>query len=68
MLKKQSGSKKTRKLDIPKLDEANLAGGPHSQECTLIITEGDSAKSLVVSGLSIVGRDRYGVFPLRVSE
>ena len=29
---------------IPKLDDANWAGGPRSQECTLIITEGDSAK------------------------
>lgn len=33
--------------------------------CTLILTEGDSAKSLAISGLSIVGRDHYGVFPLR---
>jgi DNA topoisomerase-2 len=29
------------------------------------VTEGDSAKALAVSGLSVVGRDRYGVFPLR---
>lgn len=33
--------------------------------CTLILTEGDSAKSLAVSGLGVIGRDRYGVFPLR---
>ncbi|KAH9403955.1 DNA topoisomerase 2-beta [Tyrophagus putrescentiae] len=33
--------------------------------CTLILTEGDSAKALVVSGLGEAGRDRYGVFPLR---
>ena len=31
----------------------------------MIITEGDSAKSLAVSGLSVVGRDFYGVFPLK---
>jgi DNA topoisomerase-2 len=31
----------------------------------LIVTEGDSAKSLAMSGLSIVGRDFYGVFPLK---
>jgi DNA topoisomerase-2 len=31
----------------------------------LIITEGDSAKSLAMAGLSVVGRDYYGVFPLR---
>ena len=29
------------------------------------MTEGDSAKSLAVSGLSVVGRDNFGVFPLR---
>ncbi len=29
---------------IPKLDDANWAGTARSQECTLIITEGDSAK------------------------
>ena len=34
-------------------------------DCTLIITEGDSAKSLAMSGLSVVGRDYYGVFPLK---
>lgn len=36
-----------------------------SQDCTLILTEGDSAKTLAVSGLGVVGRDRYGVFPLK---
>ena len=28
-------------------------------------TRGDSAKSLAVAGLSVVGRDKYGVFPLK---
>ena len=50
---------------IPKLDDANDAGGRNSESCTLILTEGDSAKALAVSGLSVVGRDKYGVFPLR---
>jgi DNA topoisomerase-2 len=31
----------------------------------LILTEGDSAKSLAVAGLSILGRDHYGVYPLK---
>lgn len=31
----------------------------------MILTEGDSAKTLAVSGLGVVGRDRYGVFPLK---
>lgn len=42
-----------------------VLGGKHSSECTLILTEGDSAKSLAVSGFGVIGRDRYGVFPLR---
>ena len=50
---------------VPKLEDANLAGGPQASACTLIVTEGDSAKALAVSGLSIVGRDCFGVFPLR---
>lgn len=37
----------------------------YEQDCTLILTEGDSAKTLAVSGLGVVGRDRYGVFPLK---
>lgn len=64
-LKKGDGAKRQRLLGIPKLDDANDAGGRNSKECTLILTEGDSAKSLAISGLSVVGRDRYGVFPLR---
>ncbi len=52
-------------LKIPKLDDANKAGSDEWDKCTLILTEGDSAKALAVSGLSIVGRDYYGVFPLK---
>ncbi|KAJ7071601.1 type II DNA topoisomerase [Mycena amicta] len=33
--------------------------------CTLILTEGDSAKTLAIAGLGVVGRDNFGVFPLR---
>ena len=50
---------------IPELDDASNAGGRKSLDCTLIVTEGDSAKALAVSGLSVVGRENYGVFPLR---
>ncbi|VDK31554.1 unnamed protein product [Taenia asiatica] len=58
-------SKHAKLKGIPKLDDANDAGTRNSQHCTLILTEGDSAKSLAVAGLGVVGRDRYGVFPLR---
>lgn len=44
---------------IPKLEDANLAGTRRAHECTLIVTEGDSAKALAVAGLAVVGRDRY---------
>jgi DNA topoisomerase-2 len=64
-LKKTDGSKKSKINGIPKLDDANWAGGTKSDQCTLIVTEGDSAKALAVAGLSVVGRDRYGVFPMR---
>ena len=64
-LKKTDGVKKNSIRGIPKLDDANLAGTAKSDSCTLILTEGDSAKTFAVSGLSIIGRDNYGVFPLR---
>ncbi|KAH9186437.1 hypothetical protein AeNC1_011587 [Aphanomyces euteiches] len=52
-------------VQVPKLEDANWAGSGRANECTLILTEGDSAKALAVAGLSVVGRDSYGVFPLR---
>jgi len=51
--------------NIPKLEDANWAGGRRSNQCTLILTEGDSAKALAMAGLAVVGRDRFGVFPLK---
>ena len=64
-LSKTDGKKRVSVKGIPKLDDANKAGSNQSSKCTLILTEGDSAKTFAVSGLSIVGRDNYGVFPLR---
>lgn len=61
----KGGVRGKRILGIPKLEDANEAGGKHANECTLILTEGDSAKALAVAGLAVVGRDRFGVFPLR---
>jgi DNA topoisomerase-2 len=63
--KKTDGIKRNKIRDIPKLDDANWAGTKKSEECILILTEGDSAKSMAISGLSVVGRDKYGVFPLK---
>jgi DNA topoisomerase II len=48
-LKKTDGSKRQRLTGLPKLEDANDAGGRNSEKCTLILTEGDSAKALAVS-------------------
>jgi DNA topoisomerase II len=61
----KNDGKKTNRVIIPKLDDANKAGSKDSVMCTLILTEGDSAKTTAVSGLSIIGRDYYGIFPLK---
>lgn len=63
--KKCSKTKQSKLKDIPKLDDANYAGTKTSISCRLFLTEGDSAKTLAVSGLSVIGRDYFGVFPLR---
>ncbi|KAF1761907.1 hypothetical protein GCK72_010166 [Caenorhabditis remanei] len=52
--------------DIVKLEDAEWAGiSGKSEKCTLILTEGDSAKALALSGLEVLGRETYGVFPLK---
>ena len=48
-LKKTDGAKRQRITGITKLEDANDAGGKNSDRCTLILTEGDSAKALAVS-------------------
>lgn len=63
--KKTDGRKRSVIRGIQKLDDANWAGTAKSKECTLILTEGDSAKSMAISGLSEIGRNKYGVFPLK---
>lgn len=55
-LSKQGGTKKKRLIGIAKLDDANFAGSAKSQDCTLILTEGDSAKSLAMSGCVIISK------------
>lgn len=66
-LSKFDGSKKSKIKNLPKLEDANFAGTKKSMDCTLILTEGDSAKATAISGISSIknGRDYYGVFPLR---
>lgn len=64
-LKKTDGKKSGKLRGMVKLDDANYAGTNKSAQCTLILTEGDSAKATALAGLSEIGRDFYGVFPLK---
>jgi len=63
--KRTDGKKKSTVRGIPKLEDAIWAGTAKSADCTLILTEGDSAATTAISGLKVVGRERYGVFPLK---
>jgi len=64
-LKKTDGKKQVKISGIPKLDDANKAGTKDSSKCCLILTEGDSAKAFAMAGLGLIGRDYFGVFPLK---
>ncbi|QKF94001.1 DNA topoisomerase IIA [Fadolivirus algeromassiliense] len=64
-LKKTDGKKKATLKGLAKLNDAHWAGTRKSKYCTLILTEGDSAKSFAVAGTEVVGKERFGVFPLR---
>lgn len=66
VLAKTDGAK-TRFLNIEKLEDAVYAGTEKSDKCFLYLTEGDSAKTTVVEGISKIkdGRLFNGIFPLR---
>ena len=64
-LKKTDGKKTESVINIPKLEDAHWAGTRKSKTTRLFITEGDSAKAFAISGLSVIGREQYGVFPIR---
>ena len=63
--KKTDGRKSKTIRGIPKLVDANWAGGTKATQCSLILCEGDSAKAGIISGLSKEDRNKYGVFPLK---
>ncbi len=66
-VKKTDGRKQSR-VNVPKLEEGSKPGTRESSKCTLILTEGDSAKSLAISGLGALPekeRQYWGAFPLR---
>ena len=63
--KKNDGKKVRTIRGLPKLMDANYAGTAKSHECVLILCEGDSAKSGILSGLTKDDRNFIGVFPLK---
>nr|GEV90088.1 DNA topoisomerase 2 [Tanacetum cinerariifolium] len=63
-LKKNDG-KGEWKLNIRKLEDAYYAATTSSEKCTLILTQGNSAKAFAMCGLSVVSRDYYGIYPLK---
>ena len=66
MMKRKTDGKKTGNIKgVPKLEDANWAGSKKSDECKLILTEGDSAKAFAMAGRAVVGNDKYGIFPLK---
>ena len=54
ILKKTDGNRRSR-MNNPKLTDANKAGTKDGHHCTLILTEGDSAKGLAMAGRAVVG-------------
>jgi DNA topoisomerase-2 len=64
-LSKQTDGRKANKVFIPKLEDALWAGTAKSNQCILVLTEGDSAKTFAMWGRSVVGPERYGCYPLR---
>jgi DNA topoisomerase-2 len=63
-LEKTNGVKRNN-INVPKYTSAKYSGTSKSDKCTLILTEGDSAKTLAMSGLSPEQRSYYGIFPLK---
>ncbi len=64
-LTKTNGTKTNRLIGIKGLEDANFAGTSKSNETKLILTEGLSAKTFAMSAITVIGIDRYGIFPLK---
>jgi DNA topoisomerase-2 len=63
--KKTDGAKVKTVRGIANFIDANLSGGPKSKDCILILCEGLSAMSGIVSGLSSEDRNTIGIYPLK---
>ena len=65
LAKKTDGSKTKSVRGIPNLIDANHSGTVNSKDCILILCEGLSALSGIVSGLSSEDRNTIGIYPLK---
>jgi DNA topoisomerase-2 len=63
----KSDGRKRRNINIKKGKEAGEAGGPKSNQCILMVCEGDSATGYPETIIKTIknGPDFYGYFPLR---
>ena len=65
LAKKTDGSKTKSVRGIANLIDANHSGTVNSKDCILILCEGLSALSGIVSGLSSDDRNTIGIYPLK---
>ena len=65
LAKKTDGSKTKTLRGITNFIDANFSGTSHSKDCILILCEGLSAMSGIVSGLSSSDRNTIGIYPLK---
>jgi DNA topoisomerase-2 len=65
MAKKTDGSKTRNVRGIANFIDANQSGTVQSKDCILILCEGLSALSGIVSGLSSEDRNTIGIYPLK---
>lgn len=64
-LSKTNGAKTSRLTNIENLEDATWAGTAKAAKARLILTEGLSARTFAMSALTVIGRERYGIFPLK---
>jgi DNA topoisomerase-2 len=65
LAKKTDGTKTKTIRGIANFIDANLSGTADSKDCILILCEGLSAMSGIVSGLSSTDRNTIGIYPLK---
>jgi DNA topoisomerase-2 len=56
---------KSKSIKNENLTDALWAGTSKAIECKLILTEGLSAATFAITGMSKIGRERYGCYPLK---